>query len=231
MKSALLFTFLDYLKQVWDFLGNQKEEVILLAALSTILMTLMMMSSLRVFRSFCSTLRILKEIPRGRLQRSKPFIVETKYDIERKELLNILEKEFRNESIRVLVISGDVESGKTRMLHFFLNTLQKKKIGLRKYHIIRCNLKGFKSREELLRWMSFQMKERGSDRLYRYLREFEKRFEECRESTLNGAEEILIEEFNMRRFILAFDNLDPRIHGEILVPYDFIYVYFQYNIW
>lgn len=99
-----------------------------------------------------------------------------------------------------------------------MNTLQKKRIDLRKYDIIRCNLKRFKSREELLRWMSFQMKERGSDRLYRYL-EFEKEFGNCRESMYKGAEEILIDEFNVRRFILAFDNLDPRIHGEIL---DFI---------
>lgn len=119
MKSAFLFTFSDYLERAWNFLWDKKEEVILLAGLSTILMTLMMMSSSRIFRSFCSALEILEKIPSGFLQRSQPLIVATEYDIERRELMNIVEKKLRNESTRILVISGDVESGKTRFLHFF----------------------------------------------------------------------------------------------------------------
>lgn len=207
MKSFIfIFIFSKSWESITDLLPETGELIGILGALAAIGGIITLIFQFLRGKPFKSFVNILKNICRIFNKNPEPRLYSAEYVVKREKLIEALEKAFKNENTKVIVITGDVEMEKTVLVDVFLNKIQGKTIDFSRYHVIRCNLRTIVSQEELLRRISYWLKEFGSEKLYEYIKEFGS----------IGAEEVLIWEFNSEKYILFLDNFDPGIHDEII---------------
>ncbi|KYK35562.1 MAG: hypothetical protein AYK19_10555 [Theionarchaea archaeon DG-70-1] len=201
-----LFTLLGIWESIRNFLVSNERIIFIFGSIAGIVVIF-------IIFPYRKTLRLLRNVKNSIFRNAKenyhylniyvhfiPFYIKGKESYE-------LKKIFKNKKTKVIVITGDVEGGKKYLLEKFLSGLQTKRIKLKNYHLLRYDLRNIKSKEDLISRISNDLKERGRERLHRYLNEGHP-FDEIQKT--------LIQELNLEPIILFLKNLNPHKHEDIL---------------
>lgn len=156
-----LFTFSEIGENIMRFLLDNKEIITTVGALAALVGVLIMFPYGKTLSSF---LRIVGQFFQKTDNCSSPLIHTIPHAIKRKEMSD-LRKAFKTKETRVIVITGDIKSGKTWLGEMFLNYILKKRIKFKKYSVMRYDLSAITSREEFLNRISNAFKEQGKERL------------------------------------------------------------------
>jgi AAA+ ATPase superfamily predicted ATPase len=200
---SYLFTFSEIWGSIKNFLLENRELISVLGILTAFL-------PIFIYFPYRGALKFLLNTVGRFLQNnenySSPPIRTTPRAIKRKELSE-LRRSFKNKDTKVIVITGDIRSGKTWLAEMFLKYVLKKRIKLRKYSVMRYDLRTISSKEELLTRISNSLKEQGKERLQAHMIE---KYE------LDEVQKTLIKELNSTRSILFLDNFNPDTNRPVL---------------